>query len=170
MTIFCWAITRVWKIVYYRFHVLVCILHNVVYHFIREKKFEQWRWVFHRLSSTSRTRLTFVHILSSSFMDLFVFICFPFHFYHFIGDSVFKITLSLWWCIIIIVIIQNIIKSFEPFFRWTDALFLDSFDLFFFHNVFHIELFFFISFNFLFYLGYIVWFSASMLSLPLSSS
>ena len=51
--------------------------------FYPKKRFEWWRWIFHKLRSTSRTRLIFVHILSSFLMDLFVFICFTFHFYLF---------------------------------------------------------------------------------------
>ena len=115
MTIFWWSINRVWKFVYYGMHVLVCILHNVVHHFIREKSLIQEDGFFIYLAAPEGQGF-FVHIFSSSFMDLFVFICFPFHFYLFIGVSIFKTMLSLWWCVTIIVIIWNIIKSFDLLF------------------------------------------------------
>ena len=163
MTIFWWSINRVWKFVYYGMHVLVCILHNVVHHFIREKSLIQEDGFFIYLAAPEGQGF-FVHIFSSSFMDLFVFICFPIHFYLFLGVSIFKTMLSLWWCVTIIVIIWNIIRSFDLLFLLNCCRVFRFIWCFHFENIFHINIYFFnlffffhllLSFNFLFDLGHI---------------
>ena len=97
-----WTIKRVWKFVYYRLHVLLCILHNVVHHFIRENVgfFNKDRF-FIDLAASPGPGAYFCTDSQLLFYNLFVFICLPFTFYLFLWVSIFKTTLSLWWCIII---------------------------------------------------------------------
>ena len=57
---------------------------------------------------------------------------FVFHsiFYFFCRVSIFKTTLSLWWCIILVTIIQNIIRSFDLLFLLNCCRIFGFFDVF----------------------------------------
>ena len=90
MTICCLFIKWVYKFVHYSciFLFVYCTMLSLILSLVMKMDFKQ-------TSSTLRTRLIFVHIISSSFMDLLIFICFPFHFYLFLGVSIFKTTLCL---------------------------------------------------------------------------
>ena len=59
-------------------------------------------------------------------LDLFSILFFTF----FCRVSIFKITLSLWWCIILVTIIQNISKSFDLLFLLNCCRIFGFFDVF----------------------------------------
>ena len=150
-----WTIKRVWKFVYYRLHVLLCILHNAIHHFIRENVgfFNKDRF----FTDLAASRGPGAYFCTDSQLLFYEFVCLYLFIIHFLSFSWSQYIRNYAQLVVVHYHKYYHLEYDQDFWIFVSVEFLQNFwfiSCFFFHRIFSIDMFFFNFFNFLFYLSH----------------